>query len=105
MIASATIQTKPGKKEPSLTEKWYQLYVKAPPGNGYTNPQAMKRVDDHLILSTAASFNAPNFLPVQEADGTWEVRVYDGSDLSLRLVKRILTGHYGLEIVREVENS
>lgn len=83
--------------------KWYQLYVKAPEGNGYTTPQAMKRIDDHLVQMTPASFLAPQGLPIQEADGTWVVRVHMES--ALGLVKSILTKHYGLEIVREVPHD
>lgn len=86
-----------------LGGKWFQLYVKAPKGSGYTTPRAMKRIDDHLVAQTPASFVAPDGLPVQSADGTWEVRVLDES--ALGFVKYILTQHYGLEIVREVENS
>lgn len=85
--------------------KWYQFYVKAPSGSGYTTPQTMKRIDDHLVAQTPASFVAPppEGLPVQEADGTWEVRVHDAN--ALGFVRFILTEHYGLEIVREVENE
>lgn len=83
--------------------KWIQVYVKAPEGNGYTTPQAMKRIDDRLVQSTPASFVAPDGLPVQEADGTWEVRVHD--ERMLGFVKSLLTRHYGLEIVREVVNE
>lgn len=86
--------------------KWYELYVKAPEGNGYTTPEDMKRIDEHLTSQTLASFNVPVFgdrLPVQEPDGTWEVRVYDEG--ALRYVRYILTGHYGLEIVREEEHD
>ena len=81
---------------------WIQLYVKAPAGNGYTTPQMMKRVDDHLTQSTPAAMYCPlpSGLPAQEEDGTWEVRVYDTE--SLGYVKSILTRHYGLEVVREV---
>ena len=77
------------------------LYVKAPAGNGYTTPQAMKRVDDHLTLSFLAMMHCPppSGLPVQETDGTWQVRVLDPT--MVPIVKRVLQGHYGLEIVRE----
>ncbi|MEK7543730.1 MAG: hypothetical protein AAB557_02585 [Patescibacteria group bacterium] len=63
----------------------------------------MKRIDDYLISKTPASFVAPTGLPEQGEDGTWEIRVHQQS--ALVLVKRILTEHYGLEIVREVENA
>lgn len=87
-----------------MSDKWIQLYVKAPPGNGYTTPQAMKRIDDHLTQSAPAAMKCPppTGIPIQEPDGTWEVRVFDIS--SLEFVKLILIQHYGLEIVREVEN-
>lgn len=87
--------------------KWFKVYVRAPEGNGYTTPQAMKRVDDHLIelFFMLAYFVSPppTNLPVQEIDGTWEVRVLD-QDL-LEPVKLILNNHYGLEIVKVVEND
>jgi hypothetical protein len=85
--------------------KYVNLYVKAPKGNGYTTPRAMKRVDDHLTQSTPAMMKCPppSGMPAQEPDGTWEVRVFDPS--ALWLVKRILTDHYGLIIVREEEQG
>ena len=78
-----------------------QLYVKAPQGNGYTTPEAMKRVDDHLTHSFPAMMHcpAPSGLPVQETDGTWQIRVLDPK--AVGIVKRVLSQHYGLEIVRE----
>lgn len=87
-----------------MFDKWYQLYVIAPEGNGYTTPQAMKRIDDHLVQAGLAFFVAPPLvgLPKQQPDGTWEVRVLNDN---LKFVKYILTEHYGLEIVREVEND
>ena len=85
---------------------WLQMYVKAPEGSGYTTPHAMKRVDDHLTQQFPAAFCCPEDLPIQEADGTWEVRIFDASnDLIVRIVKRILTDHYGLKIVREVPHG
>jgi len=85
--------------------KWFQLYVIAPEGNGYTTPEAMKRVDDHLVQIAPASFIVlpPEHLPLQSEDGTWEVRVHKENALSI--VKDILTKHYGLEIVDVVEND
>jgi len=88
--------------------RWLQLYVKAPEGNGYTTPEAMRRVDDHLTQMFPASLCCPppEGMPVQEADGTWEVRILDVSNaLTVSMVKRTLTNHYGLEIVREVPND
>jgi hypothetical protein len=85
---------------------WIQLYVKAPEGNGYTTPQAMKRVDDHLVQSFPASMRVPphgNGLPEQEEDGSWEVRVYHAG--SAGIVRAVLIGHYGLEIVKEVRHD
>ncbi len=82
---------------------WHQLYVKAPEGNGYTTAEAMKRIDDHLMQMTPASFVAPDGLPIKGADDTWEIRVM--TTAALDLVKSILTDHYGLEIIREVKNE
>jgi hypothetical protein len=84
--------------------EWWQLFVKAPAGSGYTTPTAMKRVDEHLnMVGAAMKAPPPQGMPVQEADGTWEVQVY--SEASLPLVKGLLKSHYGLEIVREVKHS
>jgi hypothetical protein len=84
-------------------EKWYQLFVKAPEGNGYTTPKAMQRVDEHISQNQLAYFLYVNGMPSQEEDGTWQVRVL--SESVLRATKAILTGHYGLEIVREQERD
>jgi hypothetical protein len=84
---------------------WLQMWVKAPPGNGYTTPEAMSRVDDHLTQQFPATMCRPEKLPVQETDGTWEVRIFDANPLIIRMVKGILTEHYGLEIVREVTHK
>lgn len=82
---------------------WIQLFVKAPSGNGYQTPRAMQRVDEHLTGLFAAAFCCPAGLPVQEPDGTWEVRVFMPDQAEL--VKMMLTNHYGLEVVREVEQN
>ena len=78
-----------------------QLFVKAPPGNGYTCPEAMKRIDDHLTQQTASCFLAPTGMPEPEKDGSWQIRVFDEGQVGF--VKFILTTHYGLEILREQE--
>ena len=82
--------------------KWYELTVKAPQGNGYTTPQLMKRVDDH-ILQYGAMFHAPDGVPIQNPDGSFDLRIINES--SYRFVKFVLTDHYGLEIVKEVEHE
>jgi hypothetical protein len=81
------------------------LYVQAPKGNGYTTPRAMKRVDDHLRQDASANMKCPppSGMPVQEEDGTWEVRIYNAN--LAEYVKYILKNHYGLEIVREVKHD
>ncbi|RJQ28001.1 hypothetical protein C4577_00310 [Candidatus Parcubacteria bacterium] len=92
-------------KEQIMSSNWIQLFVRAPQGNGYTTPQAMKRIDDHLTQSGLAALKCPppSAMPVQEPDSTWEVRVF--SEGVLFLVEEILTKHYGLEIVRKVEHQ
>lgn len=82
--------------------KWYELTVKAPPGNGYTTPQSMKRVDEH-INQYGAVFHAPDGTPIQNPDGSFDLRVLQES--SLRFVKFVLTNHYGLEIVKETPHD
>jgi hypothetical protein len=104
------------------TGTWTRIWVKAPPGNGYTTPQAMARVGDHIASRGAWFRTEPGphrtiRLPIQEPDGTWEIRWRsdEGTQFSQELreqqaqanltiayiVKGILTRHYGLEIVRE----
>ncbi len=83
-------------------DKWVQLYVKAPEGNGYTTPEAMKRVDQH-VNRLGAMFCAPEGTPIQRDDGTWEVRVM--SESFSTLVEDVLKKHYGLEIVNKVVND
>lgn len=82
---------------------WYQVYCKAPDNNGYTNPEAAKRIDDHLTSQTSSAMLAPNGIPVKNELGEYEVRVFEGSQLGY--VKYILEKHYGLEITREVDNE
>ena len=61
---------------------------------------AMKRVDDHIhaygALMKRLSLQGP---PMQEPDGTWEVRVLQAA--MLPFVKHVLQQHYSLQIVRE----
>jgi|JI9StandDraft_1071089.scaffolds.fasta_scaffold584416_2 hypothetical protein len=79
---------------------WTQLWVETPPGNGYTTPQAMQQVDEH-IQAHGAVFCAPQGVPIQESDGTWEIRCYGSSDF----VEFVLTRHYGLKITKKVVNG
>lgn len=85
-----------------MSNKWYDLTVKAPAGNGYTTPQAMKRVDDH-ILQHGGMFHAPEGIPIQNLDGSFDLRVLQEN--ALGFVKYILTKHYGIEIIKEVEHE
>jgi hypothetical protein len=86
-----------------MPSKWYEIIVRAPAGNGYDNPEAMKRVDDHILSRFRAAFNTPDSgLPVQSDDGTFSLRVFEESQLDV--VKFVLTSHYGLEIVSETEH-
>lgn len=57
---------------------WTQLWVVAPPGNGYTTPDVMKRIDDHIVNHGACfvSRPTPGGLPIQGDDGSWEVRCF-----------------------------
>lgn len=80
------------------------LIVKAEEGSEYLTPQAMKNVDDYLKTRTPALMNvASSGLPIQEADGTWKVRVFEPS--SSGFVKHIITNYFGLTIVREEEQE
>ena len=83
--------------------RWFQLFVKVPDGNGYKdNPELMKRVDKTVNIFSSC-FLAPNGIPVQGEDGTWEVRVLQESALSM--TKSVLIGEYGFEIAREVSHG
>ena len=84
---------------------YYDLYVRAPAGSGYNDPNAMRRVDEHLIVMFPASFLAPKGVPVKMDDGTYPVRIYDGNVMTLRLVRRFLERHYGLKSVKLVKYS
>jgi hypothetical protein len=91
-------ELKMGKE--SGKDQWAELRVKVPDGNRYKdNPELMKRVDEHLNM-LCAIFKAPKGIPLQEEDGTWEVRVLDGR--RVEIVKGILIKHYGFEVVSEV---
>ncbi|MFA6252119.1 MAG: hypothetical protein WCX74_01850 [Candidatus Paceibacterota bacterium] len=74
---------------------WHQLFVK-----GNLDRFAMKKIDETINMF-GGMVHAPEGIPVQEADGTWEVRILEGGSLSI--AKNILLKG-GLEIVREVEN-
>lgn len=86
-----------------MDNKWYQVYCKAPDGNGYSDARAAKRIDGHLVSSFAAAFVSPDGIPLKNDQGEYEVRVFVGSQLNF--VKRTLTDHYGLVITRVVENE
>jgi hypothetical protein len=80
--------------------KFVEIRVKVPDGNGYKdNPNLMKRVDEHVNMHCAI-FKASKGLPIQEEDGTWELRVLNPSMASV--IKGILTDHYGFEVVSAV---
>ncbi len=72
------------------------LYVRAP--NNQVNTVEAKQRHDELLHSFGASFRAPHGVPEQDADGTWEVRVFPGGS-PLNTVEEVLTEHCGLEIV------
>lgn len=78
-----------------MPDNWFQIYVKASPDRN--TAEAMKRVDELLAKVAPASFVAPDGIPVQENDGSWEIRLLDEN--SLTLVKRFLATHQRLQIV------
>ena len=81
---------------------WIQVFCKA--NNGYREPSAAKRIDDHLTSQTAGCFVCDrNGIPIKNSADEYEVRVYVASQADI--VKSILTGHYGLEIIRTLENQ
>lgn len=54
---------------------------------------------DETVNAAGACFTAPHGVPVPEPDGTYEVRALAPSSVSI--VRRMLTEHEGLIIVRE----
>jgi hypothetical protein len=74
---------------------WTQLWVRAD-GNANT-PAAMQQVDQQL-QRFGGLFCAPDGMPVQEADGTFEVRVLGGDP---GFVKYMLEQSYRIKVVRE----
>jgi hypothetical protein len=84
---------------------WTQLFVKAPEVSGYTTPESIKRIDDHISGTFPASFKCPppENIPIQESDGTWEVRVLDNRFTPM--VIDVLKKHYGLEVVRQIDHK
>lgn len=78
----------------------HKLYVQAPPGNGYTTPQTMQRIDDDLVQRGLGTFTKENDLPTQQLDGSWEIQVKHDP----RLINDLLKVHYGLDILHELES-
>lgn len=83
---------------------WTQFWVQVPDGvDPLRRRQFMKRVDEHMQQHGAVCHvPEPDGLPVPEADGTFEVRVLFGP---ASIIKRILTDHYHLTVVREQVNE
>ena len=82
--------------------RWAQLWVTLPDG-GIATPERMRHADQTLN-AFGAMFSVPpesEGLPVADEDGSYEVRVLGASDLALGMVRRALTEHEGLSIVRE----
>lgn len=81
---------------------WIQIFCTAP--NGYREPSAAKRIDEHLTSQTASAFVCNmGGLPVKNDAGEYEVRVF--MPIQHGLVESILTRHYGLHVTRTVENE
>ena len=81
---------------------YVNLYVKSPTASANT-PQEMKRADKTLTSIAPACFCAPNGTPIQEADGTFEVRVFDPQHTEY--VKNILSAQFGLEVIRQEKHD
>lgn len=78
-----------------MAMSWTQLWVKA---EGHANtPDSMRMVDQQL-QGFGGVFCAPDGMPIQEPDGTFEVRVYGGDP---GFVKFILQQSYRITVVRE----
>jgi len=83
--------------------EWYQIFVKVPDGNGYSDPKMTKRIDEHITSNFPAAFVAPNGIPIKNENGEYEVRCF--VPFCLEAVQNILTKNYGLIISRVVNNS
>ena len=81
------------------------LYVRSP-DRGSVDPRfLMKPVRDQLVESTPASLKESDGLPVQEPDGTFEVRLSEDSSFNVRLVRWALEEYFGLEVVRQLQRD
>ncbi|HEY8108700.1 MAG TPA: hypothetical protein VIF43_01700 [Patescibacteria group bacterium] len=76
----------------------YSFYVRSPEPIRNT-PQAMRHADQ-LVQTVGAVFVAPDGIPVQEPDGTYEVRILAGDSMSRHIVAGMLIEHRGLEVLR-----
>ena len=74
------------------------FYVVAHPEDGADEAWRMRHADGTVNVMSAF-FKAPHGAPVQEPDGTYEVRAPAPSSVSI--VRQMLTEHEGLVIVRE----
>ena len=74
------------------------FYVVAHPEDGADEAWRMRHADETVNVMSAF-FKAPHGEPVQEPDGTYEVRAPAPSSVSI--VRQMLTEHEGLVIVRE----
>ena len=81
--------------------KWYQIYVTA--SNKESEQAMMNRADDLLTTRFSAAFVAPDGAPKRNADGNYEVRVFDPRILPM--IKGILVQHCGFEIVNVIERE
>lgn len=76
------------------------LFIRTPAGNGYTTPEAMQRVDEHIQKLGAMFVWVPSAKRIrQQPDGTREVIAFGTT--SVDMVKQVLTYHYGLKITKE----
>lgn len=73
-----------------------RFYVRVP--EGQDEAWRVKHADETVNV-VSAFFTAPHGIPVPQPDGTYEVRALAPSTVSI--VRRMLTEHEGLMIVRE----
>jgi hypothetical protein len=83
-------------------DNWTQLWIKPRPN---MSRERMGAIDTHIQGHGGVFYVPPSGdgLPVADADGLYEVRVYGGGGAGF--IKFILTEHYHLEIAREVTHT
>ena len=78
---------------------WVEMFVSAP--ESMDNPKSIRDLDDELTKTLLVCFYlpVPRFMPVQQEDETWPLRIVDIS--YLEWVKNVLLQQYDFKIASE----